>query len=128
MANSPQPESDAVAAAILDVVARIPRGRVTTYGAVAQRAGQPRRARLVGRVLSRLPAGSRVPWHRVVAAGGRIAFPDGSAGRERQIARLRREGVMVANGCASLRKYGWGSPGDSVDRWLWQVGDDPDRH
>jgi len=127
MAKSPPPESNAVAATILAVVARIPPGRVTTYGAVAQRAGQPRRARLVGRVLSKLPAGSRVPWHRVVAAGGRIAFPDGSSGRERQIARLRREGVTVANGRASLREYGWSSPGDSVDRWLWLVGDDPDR-
>jgi methylated-DNA-protein-cysteine methyltransferase related protein len=128
MADPPPPENNDVAALILAVVARIPRGRVTTYGAVAQRAGQPRRARLVGRVLSKLPAGSRVPWHRVVAAGGRIAFPDGSPGRERQIARLRREGVAVANGRASLRQYGWSSPGDSVDRWLWRVGDDNHRN
>src|SRR4051794_32159553 len=85
--------ADPQATAILAVVAAIPAGRVTTYGAVAQRAGLPRRARLVGKVLSRLPSGSQVPWYRVVAAGGRIAFPDGSPSRKRQIQRLRLEGV-----------------------------------
>ncbi len=84
MASPAHKDSDAAAAAILAVVERIPRGMVTTYGAVAERAGQPRRARLVGRVLSKLPKGSKVPWHRVVAAGGRIAFPDGSDSHRRQ--------------------------------------------
>lgn len=114
--------ADAAAAAILGVVARIPHGKVTTYGAVAERAGQPRRARLVGRVLSQLPKGSKIPWHRVVAAGGRIAFPDGSDSRRQQVARLRREGVAVANGRADLRAHGWGSATEGIDQWLWQVG------
>ena len=112
------------AEAIVAVVASIPRGKVTTYGAVATRAGLPRRARLVGRTLSALPAGSRVPWHRVVAAGGRIAFPAGSPAREEQIARLRREGVEAGRGRIDLRRHGWQSPPDSLDRWLWQVGDE----
>jgi methylated-DNA-protein-cysteine methyltransferase-like protein len=125
MGTSPSKACEA-AEAILAVVARIPRGKVTTYGAVAERAGQPRRARLVGRVLSGLPARSRLPWHRVVAAGGRIAFPEGSEARERQIGRLRREGVVVANGRADLRGHGWSSPADSIDRWLWLVGEGDD--
>ena len=112
------------AAAILGVVARIPRGRVTTYGTVAARAGLPRRARLVGRVLSELPAASAVPWHRVVAAGGRIAFPTGSPAREEQLARLRGEGVETTGGRVALRRYGWQSPADGLDRWLWRVGDE----
>lgn len=128
MEKSLQPQTNAVAAAILAVVAGIPRGRVTTYGVVAQRAGLPRGARLVGRVLSKLPAGSRMPWHRVVAAGGRIAFPPGSASRERQIGRLRREGVAVANGRADLQAHGWNSPGADMDRWLWLVDGDPGSH
>lgn len=115
---------NAAAAAILAVVVRIPHGKVTTYGAVAARAGLPRRARLVGRVLSSLPAGSKVPWHRVVAAGGRIAFPAGSPAREEQVARLRREGVDTTGGRVALRRFGWQSPSDSLDRWLWQVGDE----
>ena len=112
------------AAGILAVVERIPRGKVTTYGAVAARAGLPRRARLVGRVLSELPAGSKVPWHRVVAAGGRIAFPAGAPARQEQIERLGREGVEAAKGRVNLRRYGWQSPQEDLDRWLWQVGDE----
>ncbi|MGB7740301.1 MAG: MGMT family protein, partial [Steroidobacteraceae bacterium] len=80
-------------AAIIGVVRKIPRGRVTTYGSVATRAGLPRQARLVGKVLAGLPQDSGVPWQRVVAAGGRIAFPAGSPARERQISRLRAEGI-----------------------------------
>jgi methylated-DNA-protein-cysteine methyltransferase-like protein len=110
--------------AILAVVARVPRGKVTTYGAVAELAGLPRRARLVGRVLARLPSGSRVPWHRVVAAGGRIAFPSGTDARERQLARLRREGVDASNGRIDLRRFGWRSPPRDLDEWLWRVGDE----
>jgi len=112
------------AAGILAVVDRIPLGKVTTYGAIAARAGLPRRARLVGRVLSELPAGSKVPWHRVVAAGGRIAFPAGAPARQEQIERLGREGVEVVKGRVNLRLHGWHGPQDDLDRWLWQVGDE----
>lgn len=110
---------DAQTSAILAVVRAIPTGRVTTYGAVAQRAGLPRRARLVGKVLGQLPNGSDLPWHRVVAAGGRIAFPDGSPSRNRQVARLRREGVVVIRGRLDLARCGWGTPDGDLDRWLW---------
>ena len=81
--------------AILSVVESIPRGRVSTYGLVAERAGLPRRARLVGRVLSQLSAGTSVPWHRVVGAGGRIAFAAGSRANREQRARLAREGWEI---------------------------------
>ncbi len=108
--------------AILAVVARVPRGRVTTYGAVAARAGWPRHARQVGRVLAGLPSGSRIPWHRVVAAGGRIAFPAGSDAYESQVRRLRREGIDVARGRVDLRRHAWSAPATDLDRWLWRVG------
>jgi methylated-DNA-protein-cysteine methyltransferase-like protein len=110
--------------AILAVVRQVPRGKVTTYGAVAERAGWPRRARLVGRVLATLPKGSTVPWHRVVAAGGRIAFPPGAPARERQIRRLRREGVDASAGRVDMERHGWRSPLGDLDRWLWHVGDE----
>jgi methylated-DNA-protein-cysteine methyltransferase related protein len=110
--------------AILAVVAQVPRGKVTTYGAVAERAGWPRRARLVGRVLAALPKGSAVPWHRVVAAGGRIAFPEGAPARDRQIHRLRREGVDASSGRVDLRRHGWSRSEGDLDRWLWHVGDE----
>ena len=107
------------AAAILAVVRRIPRGRVTTYGAVAARAGLPRQARLVGKVLGALDDDSRVPWQRVVAAGGRIAFPAGSDARARQIARLAVDGVEAAQGRVNLAQYGWGAPVGDLDQLLW---------
>jgi methylated-DNA-protein-cysteine methyltransferase-like protein len=106
-------------AAIIEVVRRIPRGRVTTYGSVAARAGLPRQARLVGKVLAGLPQKSVVPWQRVVAAGGRIAFPAGSPARERQISRLRAEGVDAARGRVDLVRHGWGASLGDLDQLLW---------
>jgi methylated-DNA-protein-cysteine methyltransferase-like protein len=88
------------------VVARIPRGAVATYGQVAELAGLPRGARKVGRIMSRLPRGSRIPWHRVVNAAGRISLPKG-AGFERQQRALLREGVVVTNGRLSLERHRW---------------------
>jgi methylated-DNA-protein-cysteine methyltransferase related protein len=105
--------------AILEVVRRIPRGRVTTYGSVAARAGLLRQARLVGKVLAGLPKNSGVPWQRVVAAGGRIAFPEGSPARERQVSRLRAEGVDATRGRVDLVRHGWGAPVGDLDHLLW---------
>jgi methylated-DNA-protein-cysteine methyltransferase-like protein len=106
-------------AAILGVVRQIPRGRVSTYGAVAARAGLPRQARLVGKVLAGLPDDSGVPWQRVVAAGGRIAFPPGSSARDRQIARLRDEQVDASRGRVDLARHGWGAGLGDLDQLLW---------
>lgn len=107
------------AAAILAVVRKIPRGRVATYGSVAERAGLPRQARLVGKVLGALAADSGVPWQRVVAAGGRIAFPAGSDSRARQIARLAQDGVDAAKGRVDLSRHGWGAAVGNLDQLLW---------
>jgi methylated-DNA-protein-cysteine methyltransferase-like protein len=123
MPRPPSVTGDQRAAAILAVVARIPRGRVTTYGSVAARAGLPRQARLVGKVLSALPPRSAVPWQRVVAAGGRIAFPQGSPSRARQVRLLRAEGVDASRGRVDLARHGWGAAECAdLDRWLWGRG------
>lgn len=91
---------------ILATVDAIPRGCVATYGQIAEEAGLPRRARLVGRALSDLPSGSRLPWHRVVAAGGRIAVK-GSAARE-QRRRLVAEGLRFSRpGRVELGRSAW---------------------
>ncbi|MGA2187329.1 MAG: MGMT family protein [Steroidobacteraceae bacterium] len=84
--------------AIWDVVCAIPRGRVSTYGAVARAAGLPGRARLTGFALRCAPDGMNLPWHRVVGAGGRIAFPKSSAQHREQARRLRAEGVDLKDG------------------------------
>ena len=84
--------------AIWHVVCTIPRGQVSTYGAVARAAGFPGRARQTGFALRVAPKALNLPWHRVVAAGGRIAFPRSSREYHEQARRLRAEGVDVAEG------------------------------
>ncbi len=89
---------EAALEALWEVVFAIPRGRVSSYGAVARAAGLPGRARLAGRALREAPAEMNVPWHRVAGAGGRIVFPPGSRAAAEQARRLRAEGVAVRNG------------------------------
>lgn len=93
---------------IYAVVARIPRGRVATYGQIALLAGLPRRARLVGHVLRVLPSNSDLPWHRVVNAQGKISPRGDLLGHEDlQAHLLEREGVRFASGAISLERYCW---------------------
>ena len=77
---------------ILAVIQRIPPGHVSTYGDVARLAGLPGRARLVGRVLRDAPSEWRVPWHRVVNAGGRIS-PRADREEREQRRLLSAEGI-----------------------------------
>jgi alkylated DNA nucleotide flippase Atl1 len=73
---------------IQSVIRTIPRGKVSSYGAVAKAAGFPGAAR---QVVWALRNAQGLPWHRVVAAGGRIALP-GEAGFDQRM-RLESEGV-----------------------------------
>jgi methylated-DNA-protein-cysteine methyltransferase-like protein len=91
------PDSSALEA-IWHAVSAIPAGHVSTYGAVARSAGLPGRARQTGYALRVAPAEMNLPWHRVVGAGGRIAFSRSSRAYKEQVARLRSEGVSVRNG------------------------------
>jgi methylated-DNA-protein-cysteine methyltransferase related protein len=92
------PEDNPALQEIWHVVGAIPRGQVTTYGAVALAAGLPGRARLAGRALRLAPKAMHLPWHRVVGAGGRIVFPPASAEHHEQTRRLKAEKVTVKNG------------------------------
>lgn len=99
-------DADPVYQRIYATVDSVPAGRVATYGQIAEEAGLPRRARLVGRALRLLPTRSRVPWQRVVSASGRI--PDRGPGTvERHARALRREGVDVERGRVDLERYRW---------------------
>lgn len=91
---------------IWQIVAAIPAGRVATYGDVAQLAGSPRAARQVGGVLSRLPQGSTLPWHRVVNRHGAISLQGDGLFRQRDA--LEAEGVEVTDdGRIDLVTYRW---------------------
>lgn len=104
-------------AAILRVIHSIPRGRVASYGEIARRAGLPRHARQVGRVLGVYSA-LKLPWHRVLRSDGRIAFPKGSRSHREQRALLLDEGVIVRNGRVDLAIFGWQR---DVDAQLWKL-------
>lgn len=87
--------ADAFRAAVLAAVARVPHGRVATYGQIAFLAGYPRRPRQVGMVLHGLPEGTELPWHRIVNARGYVPSRGRWWGAQLQILRLREEGVPV---------------------------------
>lgn len=93
---------------IYNVVRRIPRGRVATYGQVASLAGLSGHARQVGYALNALPDGTVVPWHRVVNAAGRISTRATPGGELVQQLLLAKEGVRLdARGRIPLERVGW---------------------
>lgn len=80
--------------AVYQIVAAIPEGRVASYGQIARQAGYPRHARFVGRLMSRLPKDSTLPWYRVLRGDGHLALA-GTPSGERQVQYLIDEGVTV---------------------------------
>ncbi len=112
--------------AVYTVVRAIPRGRVMTYGAIAELLAPPRgmnpqsflriRARWVGYAMKRAP--DELPWQRVVAAGGRIS-PRRDGGMDVQRVLLQREGVRFRpSGVVLMERHAW-SPGEA---WLRRQG------
>jgi methylated-DNA-protein-cysteine methyltransferase-like protein len=106
-------------AAIYAAIRRVPRGKVSSYGAIAQLAKLPRRARLVGTALRKSPRSLNLPWYRIVTASGRLAFPVGSDAYRTQRTRLEREGVRFANSKIDMRLYAWPSLDADLDKALW---------
>ncbi len=99
--------------AIWRAVAALPKGHLSTYGVIAERAGLGRAARQVGYALRIAPPALQLPWHRVVGAGGRLALPRDSEAYDQQCRRLRAEGIVVKNGRVPL------PPSTSLDALLW---------
>jgi methylated-DNA-protein-cysteine methyltransferase-like protein len=92
---------------IRDIFARIPRGKVISYGAAAAFAELPNGARQVVRVLHSSAEKENLPWHRLIRKDGSIALPAGS-GRELQKALLEEEGVKVSkDGKVDMERFGW---------------------
>jgi methylated-DNA-protein-cysteine methyltransferase-like protein len=94
-------------AALFAVLAVVPPGTVVSYGQLAEMAGLARAARWVGRALSQLPEGSTLPWHRVIAANGRISLPADSPSGIEQRQRLVAEGIIFRNGRVNMRRHRW---------------------
>ncbi len=92
---------------IWDTVLLVPAGRVASYGQIADLAGLPGRARLVGRALGLAPEDLAVPWYRILRASGQLAFAPRSAEAERQARLLDEDGVEVVRNRVDLQRYGW---------------------
>jgi methylated-DNA-protein-cysteine methyltransferase related protein len=89
---------------IYGLIRRIPMGRVSTYGRIAELVGCG--ARQVGYAMAALPDGTAVPWHRVVNVRGGISIP-GSSGITQRL-RLEAEGVRFSQrGTVDLSRRGW---------------------
>ena len=91
---------------IYEAVKNIPKGRVATYGQIAELAGDKKMARAVGNALHKNPDPGSIPCYRVVNAKGELAgeFAFGGAGAQARL--LEAEGVEVRDGKVDLRKYG----------------------
>ncbi|HQA67220.1 MAG TPA: MGMT family protein [Aggregatilineales bacterium] len=111
---------------VWEIVRQIPEGIVSTYGQIASMIPAPPgvppdqyerlRARWVGNAMRQVPAGSDVPWHRVINSQGTISIPRGSASADVQRARLEMEGVEFDDaGRVDFDRFGWDGP--SAD-WL----------
>lgn len=83
----------------------IPSGKLTTYGRLSHSAGYPNHSRQVGKILSRLPKETQLPWFRVVNAQGKISLAGDAFVRQKHL--LEKEGLTVTEQgkIQDFRKY-----------------------
>lgn len=98
--------TDSHARRIYEAVKRIPKGKVATYGQVAEMAGNKKMARAVGNALHKNPDPVNIPCYRVVNAKGELAgaFAFGGAGVQENL--LKADGIEVVDRKVDLKKYG----------------------
>ena len=91
---------------IYEAVKKIPKGKVATYGKVAEMAGDKKMARAVGNALHKNPDPNAIPCYRVVNAKGELAgeFAFGGSGAQAKL--LREDGIEVVDGKVDLKRYG----------------------
>lgn len=99
--------SDSPSKRIYEAVKKIPKGRVATYGTIAELAGDKKMARAVGNALHKNPDPENIPCFRVVNSKGELSgeFAFGGSGAQARL--LAAEGVEVVAGKVDLKKYGW---------------------
>ena len=91
---------------IYEAVKTIPKGKVATYGKVAELAGNPRMSRSVGNALHHNPDPEHIPGYRVVNAKGELAGAFAFGGEHVQEELLKADGIEVVNGRVDLKKFG----------------------
>lgn len=98
-------QSDSPTKRIYEAVKRIPRGKVATYGLVAELAGNSKMSRAVGNALHKNPDPDNIPCYRVVNSKGELSgeFAFGGAGEQARL--LEADGIEVVDGRVNLDKY-----------------------
>lgn len=93
---------------VYEIVKKIPKGKVATYGQIARMLGKPRWARIVGWALHSNPYYGEVPCHRVVNRNGEISSSFAFGGEFEQQKLLEQEGIIFdESGKINLKKYLW---------------------
>jgi len=101
-------ESGALFDRVWSIAAKIPRGKVTTYGAIARALGSPGAARTVGWAMRATPAGSGVVCHRVVNARGELSPQEVFGGSDVQRSLLESEGITFdRQGRVDMKRHLW---------------------
>jgi methylated-DNA-protein-cysteine methyltransferase related protein len=90
---------------VYQLVKKIPRARVTTYGEIAKALRFRGGARAVGHAMAACPNGRGIPWHRVVGAGGRLLISEPHASLQRKL--LETEGVTMTELRVNMKLHGW---------------------
>jgi methylated-DNA-protein-cysteine methyltransferase related protein len=90
---------------IFTILLHLPAGKLITYGRLAKSAGYPNHSRQVGKLLSRLPKDSKLPWFRVVNSAGKISLSGDAFIRQKKL--LEKEGITVTEQgkIQGFRKY-----------------------
>ncbi|MBR3768618.1 MAG: MGMT family protein [Clostridia bacterium] len=91
---------------IYEILTRIPRGNVTTYGQIAERLGNKCYARAVGKALHCNPDGDKYPCYKVVNSRGKLSSNYAFGGIEEQKRRLEADGIRVENNKVDLKIFG----------------------
>lgn len=81
--------------AVWEAAKKIPKGKVTTYAAIAQMIGRPKAVRAVGNALNKNPYAPAVPCHRVVKSGGSLGGFAGGVKKKKTM--LEKEGIKIKN-------------------------------
>ena len=96
---------------VYQLVQRIPRGRVLTYGALAKALRLPGGARTAGRAMASTPSGKGIPWHRVVGERGKILIRGPYAMLQKKL--LESEGVKLIESRVQLNLHAWKPPANT---------------
>ena len=91
---------------VIEIIKKIPAGKVATYGQIATLAGNNKAARQISRILHSSSDKYELPWHRVINSQGKISMKSGD-GLEMQKAMLESEGIQVKADRIDLTKYKW---------------------